>query len=403
VHTVEHVLAAIAGLQVDNVLIELDNIEPPIGDGSAKPFVDMLLDAGLEDQEAPKDYLIIDQVIHYQDPQRGVEIVALPTDDFRLTVMIDYNNPALGSQHTGLFNLEKEFVSEFSSARTFCFLHEVEILYDQGLIKGGNLDNAVCIVDRDLSDDELRKLTHKLGLDHSVILGSSGVLNDKKLHYRNEPARHKLLDLIGDLALIGAPIKAQILAARPGHAANIEFARKVRKLYQQKKLVRKYQHEKKEGVIFDVNAIQRILPHRYPFLLIDKIIDFQMDERVVGVKNVTMNEPFFEGHFPGQPIMPGVLIVEALAQTGGVLMLNGIENPGNKIVLFMAINNVKFRKPVVPGDQLILEVQVMTRRSKVMQIRGQAFVDGNVVAEGEFTAAVVDREEGKTITSGTSK
>ncbi len=402
-HTVEHVLAAIAGLQVDNVLIELDNIEPPIGDGSAKPFVDMLLDSGLVDQEAPKDYLIIDQVIHYQDPQRGVEIVALPTDDFRLTVMIDYNNPALGSQHTGLFNLEKEFVSEFSSARTFCFLHEVEILYDQGLIKGGNLDNAVCIVDRDLSDDELRKLTHKLGLEHSVILGSSGVLNDKKLHYRNEPARHKLLDMIGDLALIGAPIKAQILAARPGHAANIEFARKVRKLYQQKKLVRKYQHEKKEGVIFDVNAIQRILPHRYPFLLIDKIIDFQLDERVVGVKNVTMNEPFFQGHFPGQPIMPGVLIVEALAQTGGVLMLNGIENPGNKLVFFMAINNVKFRKPVVPGDQLILEVQVMNRRSKVIQIRGQAFVDGNVVAEGEFTAAVVDREDGKTKALGISK
>jgi UDP-3-O-[3-hydroxymyristoyl] N-acetylglucosamine deacetylase / 3-hydroxyacyl-[acyl-carrier-protein] dehydratase len=403
VHTVEHVLAAIAGLQVDNVLIELDNIEPPIGDGSSKPFVDMLLDAGLEDQEAPKDYLIIDQVIHYQDPQRGVEIVALPTDDFRLTVMIDYNNPALGSQHTGLFNLEKEFVSEFSSARTFCFLHEVEILYDQGLIKGGNLDNAICIVDRDLSDDDLRKLMHKLGLDHSVILGSSGVLNDKKLHYRNEPARHKLLDLIGDLALIGAPIKAQILAARPGHAANIEFVRKVRKLYQQNKLVRKYQHEKKEGVIFDINAIQRILPHRYPFLLIDKIIDFQMDERVVGVKNVTVNEPFFEGHFPGQPIMPGVLIIEALAQTGGVLMLNGIENPGNKLVFFMAINNVKFRKPVVPGDQLILEVQVMSRRSKVIQIRGQAFVDGNVVAEGEFTATVVDREDGKTKASGTSK
>ncbi len=224
VHTVEHVLAAIAGLQVDNVLIELNNIEPPIGDGSSKPFVDMLLEAGLEDQEAPKDYLIIDQVIHYQDPQRGVEIVALPTDDFRLTVMIDYNNPALGSQHTGLFNLEKEFVSEFSSARTFCFLHEVEMLHDQGLIKGGNLENAICIVDRDLSEDELRKLTRKLGLDQSVILGSSGVVNDKKLHYRNEPARHKLLDLIGDLALIGAPIKAQILAARPGHAANIEFA-----------------------------------------------------------------------------------------------------------------------------------------------------------------------------------
>jgi UDP-3-O-[3-hydroxymyristoyl] N-acetylglucosamine deacetylase/3-hydroxyacyl-[acyl-carrier-protein] dehydratase len=236
---------------------------------------------------------------------------------------------------------------------------------------------------------------HKLGLDHSVILGSSGVLNDKKLHYRNEPARHKLLDMIGDLALIGAPIKAQILAARPGHAANIEFARKVRKLYQQNKLVRKYQHEKKEGVIFDVNAIQRILPHRYPFLLVDKIIDFQMDEHVVGVKNVTMDEQFFQGHFPGKPIMPGVLIIEALAQTGGVLMLNGTENPDNKLVLFMAINNVKFRKPVVPGDQLILDVRMVSRRSKVIQIRGQAFVDGNVVAEGDFTAALVDREEAK--------
>jgi UDP-3-O-[3-hydroxymyristoyl] N-acetylglucosamine deacetylase/3-hydroxyacyl-[acyl-carrier-protein] dehydratase len=375
--------------------VELNNIEPPIGDGSSKPFVDMLLEAGLEDQEAPKDYLIIDQVIHYQDPNRGVEIVALPTDDFRVTVMIDYNNPALGSQHTGLFNLEKEFVSEFSSARTFCFLHEIEMLRDEGLIKGGNLNNAIVIVDRDLSDEDLRKLMKKLGIDQSVILGSTGVLNDQRLHYRNEPARHKLLDMIGDLALIGAPLKAQILAARPGHAANIEFVRRVRKLYQQKKIVRKYQHEKKEGVVFDINAIQRILPHRYPFLLVDKIIEFQIDERVVGVKNVTFNEPFFNGHFPDHPIMPGVLIIEAMAQAGGVLLLNGLENPGNKLVFFMTINNVKFRKPVVPGDQLILDVQMMSRRSKVIQIRGQAFVDGNVVAEGDFTAAIIDREDGK--------
>lgn len=395
VHTVEHVLAAIAGLQVDNILVELDNVEPPIGDGSSKPFVDMILSVGLEDQEAPKDYLIIDQVVHYQDPTRGVEIVALPTDDFRVTVMIDYNNPALGSQHTGLFNLEKEFVSEFSSARTFCFLHEVEMLRDQGLIMGGNLDNAIVIVDRELSDEDLRKLSKKLGIDQSVILGSNGVLNNKNLHYRNEPARHKLLDMIGDLALIGAPLKAQILAARPGHAANIEFARKVRKLYQQKKLVRKYQHEKKEGVVFDVNAIQRILPHRFPFLLVDKIIEFQMDERVVAVKNVTMNEQFFLGHFPGHPIMPGVLIIEAIAQAGGVLLLNGLDNPGNKLVYFMGMNNVKFRKPVVPGDQLILDVQMISRRSKVVQMRGQALVEGSVVAEGEFTAAIIDREDGK--------
>ncbi|MBI3586643.1 MAG: bifunctional UDP-3-O-[3-hydroxymyristoyl] N-acetylglucosamine deacetylase/3-hydroxyacyl-ACP dehydratase [Ignavibacteriales bacterium] len=395
VHTVEHVLAAIVGLQIDNIIIDLDNIEPPIADGSAKPFVDMLLDAGIQEQEAPKDYLIIDQTIRYQNEEKGVDIVALPTDDFRLTVMVDYHNPALGSQHTGLFSLEKEFVTEFASARTFCFLHEVEVLYDQGLIKGGNIDNAIVIVDRDLSDEELRKLTKKLGISHSVILGNSGVLNDRKLHYRNEPARHKLVDLMGDLALIGAPLKAQILAARPGHASNIEFARKVRKLYQQKKLVKKYQHEKKEGVIFDINAIHRILPHRYPFLLVDKIIDFQLDERVVGVKNVTLNEPFFAGHFPGQPIMPGVMIIEALAQAGGILMLNGLDNPGNKLVYFMSINNVKFRRPVVPGDQLILDVEMVSRRSKFIQIRGKAYVDGNLVAEGEFSAAIVDRENGQ--------
>jgi UDP-3-O-[3-hydroxymyristoyl] N-acetylglucosamine deacetylase/3-hydroxyacyl-[acyl-carrier-protein] dehydratase len=391
VHTVEHVLAAIVGVQVDNIIIELDNIEPPIGDGSSKPFVDMILEAGIEAQEAPKDYLIIDQTIQYVNEELGVQIVALPTDDFRVTVMIDYNNPALGSQHTGMFSMEKEFVTEFAPARTFCFLHEVEMLFDAGLIKGGNLDNAIVIVDRELSADELRKITKKIGIDHSVILGDNGVLNNNKLHYRNEPARHKLVDLMGDLALIGVPLKAQILAARPGHASNVEFARRVRKLYEQRKLVRKYQHEKKEGVVFDVNAIQKILPHRYPFLLVDKIIDFKMDERVVGVKNVTMNELFFQGHFPGQPIMPGVLIIEALAQTGGIMLLNGIENPGEKIVLFMAINNVKFRKPVVPGDQLILDVSMVSRRSKVITIRGSAYVSGNLVAEGDFTAMVVDR------------
>jgi UDP-3-O-[3-hydroxymyristoyl] N-acetylglucosamine deacetylase / 3-hydroxyacyl-[acyl-carrier-protein] dehydratase len=399
VHTVEHVMAALVGLEVDNCIIELDANEPPIGDGSAKPYVDVLLKAGFEKQNAPKDYLIIDQTVTYHNEEKGVDIVALPLDDYRITVMVDYNNPALGSQHTGLFNLEKEFVSEFAPTRTFCFLHEVEMLHSAGLIKGGNLDNAIVIVDRDLSDDEIRRIANKLGINQAVILGTHGTLNDRPLRFKNEPARHKLLDLMGDLALIGVPLKAQILAARPGHASNIEFARLIRKLYQQKKLIRKFQHERKEGVVFDVNAIQKILPHRYPFLLVDKITDFKIDESVVGVKNVTVNEPFFEGHFPGQPVMPGVLIIEAMAQTGGILLLNGVENPGDKLVFFMSINNAKFRRPVVPGDQLVFELKMVTRKSRICTMSGRAYVDGTLVAEADLMASIIDRNDAKKTTS----
>ncbi len=392
VHTVEHVMAALTGLQIDNVLIELDANEPPVGDGSAKPYVDCLLKAGFEKQEAPKDYLIIDQTVQYHDDKKKVDIVALPTDDFRITVLVDYNNPALGSQHTGLFNLETEFINDFAPCRTFCFLHEVEALHSAGLIRGGNLDNAIVIVDRELSQDEIRRITDKLGISASIILGANGgVVNNRQLHFPNEPARHKLLDLIGDLALIGVPLKAQILAARPGHASNIEFARKIRRLYEQKKLVRKYQHERKEGVVFDITAIQRILPHRYPFLLVDKIIDFKMDESIVGVKTVTVNEPFFEGHFPGQPVMPGVLILEAMAQTGGILLLNGIENPEGKLVYFMSIDKAKFRRPVTPGDQLVFELKMTTKKSKICVMAGKAYVEGNLVAEAEMMASIVER------------
>jgi UDP-3-O-[3-hydroxymyristoyl] N-acetylglucosamine deacetylase/3-hydroxyacyl-[acyl-carrier-protein] dehydratase len=391
VHTVEHVLAALVGLQIDNILIELDAPEPPVCDGSAQAYVEALLKAGFEKQAEPKDYLIIDQTVHYHNEEKGVDIVALPTDDYRITVMVDYNNPALGSQHSGLFDLEKEFVTEFAPCRTFCFLHEVEMLHSQGLIKGGNLDNAIVIVDRELNDDEIRRITTKLGIKDSVILGANGVINNRALHFKNEPARHKLLDVMGDLALIGVPLKAQILAARPGHASNIEFARKIRKLYDQKKLIRKFQHERKQGVVFDINAIKKILPHRYPFLLIDRIVDFVIDERIVGVKNVTANEPFFEGHFPGQPVMPGVLILEAMAQTGGILLLNGVENPDNKLVYFVSIDKAKFRKPVTPGDQLVLELTLVSRKTRMCVMRGKAFVDGYLVAEAEMMASIVDR------------
>ncbi len=393
VHTVEHVLASIVGLQIDNIVIELDGIEPPIGDGSAKPYVDILLEAGFIQQEAPKDYLIIDETVMYHDESKQIDIVALPMDSYRISVMVDYQNPALGSQHTGLFDLEKEFVKEFSSARTFCFLSEVESLADQGLIKGGDVDNAVVIIDHKISDEELEKLRNKIGIKQKLTIGENNILNNKDLRYRNEPVRHKLLDLLGDLALIGAPLKAQILAARPGHRANVEFAKQVRKLYQQKKIVKKYQLVKTEGVVFDINAIQKILPHRYPFLLVDKIIHLELDKKVIGVKSVTMNEPFFPGHFPGQPIMPGVLIIEAMAQTGGIMLLNSIGEMENKLVYFMQINNAKFRKPVVPGDTLYLEIEMLNKKSKIFNMKGRAFVNETLVAEAEFMAGVVDKTE----------
>jgi len=392
VHTVEHVLAAIVGLQIDNITIEINGIEPPIGDGSAMPYVEKLLEAGFVTQNEPKDYLVIDETVQHHDEDSQIDIVALPLNNYRITIMVDYQNPALGSQHTGMFDLEKEFVKEFAPARTFCFLSEVEMLVDNGLIKGGNIDNAVVIVDRELDDDGLRKLKTKLNLKEDVSVTHEGFLTHNKLRFKNEPVRHKLLDMIGDLALIGVPIKAQILAARPGHKANVEFAKKIRSLYQQKKLVRKYQLVKKEGVVFDANAIQRILPHRYPFLLVDKIIDLELDKRVIGVKSVTVNEPFFQGHFPGQPIMPGVLIVEAIAQTSGILVLNSFIDPENHLVYFMSINNVKFRKPVVPGDQLVLEAEIVNKKTKYFSIKGAAYVDGTLVAEAEFIGAIMDKE-----------
>jgi UDP-3-O-[3-hydroxymyristoyl] N-acetylglucosamine deacetylase/3-hydroxyacyl-[acyl-carrier-protein] dehydratase len=389
VHTVEHVLAAIAGLQIDNIIIELEGIEPPVGDGSSLPFVNILLEAGFLQQDAPKDYLVIDETIQYHSDEGQIDIVALPLDGFRVTVMVDYQNPALGSQHSGMFDLEREFVSEFAPARTFSFLSEVEMLADSGLIKGGNLDNAVVIVDKSVSENEIKQLKKKLGADFEIFVGKTGYLNDKTLRFKNEPVRHKVLDMLGDLALIGAPIKAQILAARPGHKANVEFAKQIRKLYQQKKLVKKFQFVKKEGVVFDTEAVMRILPHRFPFLMVDKIIHLELDKKIVGVKSVSMNEPFFSGHFPGHPVFPGVLILETMAQTGCILLVNS--SPG-KLAYFMQINNAKFRKTVLPGDQMVIEAEMVSKKSKVASFAAKVYVDNYLVAEADFMAAIIDRD-----------
>jgi len=393
VHTTEHVLAALYGLQIDNCRIEMSGPEPPVMDGSSLQFAEALLGAGLEEQEEPKNYLVIDETIEYHDAENGVDIVALPLDGFRATVMVDYKNPALGSQHSGLFDLDQEFLKDFAPCRTFCFLSEVEALANIGIIKGGDVDNAVVIVDKDMNDTELETLAGKIGIDSSQLkLGENGILNNRELRFENEPARHKLLDLLGDMALLGMPLKAQVLAARPGHASNVEFVKQLKKYADRNKLARQYQHEKKAGVIFDINAIQNILPHRYPFLLIDKIVEFKLDEKIVSIKNVTMNEEFFQGHFPGNPIMPGVLIIEAMAQTGGIMMLNGNDNINDMQVYFMGIDKARFRKPVVPGDTLVIEAVMKSRRRSVCQFDGKAYVRGELVCEASLMATVVEKQ-----------
>lgn len=392
VHTVEHVLAALAGLQIDNCRIELSGNEPPVGDGSAMPYVEVLLNAGFTEQETDRDYFIVEETIRYANEEKGVEIVALPLDDYRITVMIDYFNPALGSQHTGLFGLEKEFVSEFASARTFCFLTEVEMLREKGLIAGGTLNSALVIVDKEVESTELERLRDLFGFDETPVIGNSGILNDVKLRFKNEPARHKLLDMIGDLALIGVPIKAQVLAARPGHASNFEFAKKIRAQYKKSLPLKKYRNRSNNDVVFDIYDLLKIMPHRYPFLMIDRIIEYDHDEqKVIGIKNVTVNEPFFTGHFPEKPIMPGVMILEALAQTGCLIVLTAVEDVSKVLVYFQSINNARFRKPVIPGDQLVMELKLTAKKMNIFVFHGTAYVNGQVVAEADLQAALVNK------------
>jgi UDP-3-O-[3-hydroxymyristoyl] N-acetylglucosamine deacetylase/3-hydroxyacyl-[acyl-carrier-protein] dehydratase len=394
VNTVEHTMAALVGTEVDNVLIQLNGPEPPIMDGSSMPFVEALERVGFEEQNALRNFFEVTEAISYKDESRNVEIAALPLDDYRLTVMVDYNSPVLGSQHASLTDI-RDFGKEIASCRTFCFLHELEMLYKQGLIQGGDLNNAIVVVDRVVDDSELQYLAKLFNKDH-VEVKNEGILNNVELRYKNEPARHKLLDLVGDLALAGRPIKGQILAARPGHAANVAFAKKLKKVMkeQERKALPKGipMYDPSVQPLLDVVQIYKMLPHRYPFCLIDKI--FHLDEKsVAGIKNVTINEPFFAGHFPGNPVMPGVLQIEAMAQTGGILVLSTVPDPENHWTYFLSIENCRFKKMVLPGDTVVFSCELLAPIKRgIAKMHGRAYVAGNLVCEAVMSAYIVRKE-----------
>ncbi|MFM2208305.1 MAG: hypothetical protein RL213_2280 [Bacteroidota bacterium] len=393
VSTVEHVLAALVGMEIDNVLMEIDGPEMPIMDGSSRPFVDLLEKAGIEEQNAERKYIVLNENLTYEDTTRRSEMLAVPSEDYRITVMVDYNSDLLGTQHATLYNVG-EFRTEIADSRTFVFLHELEMLLQHNLIKGGDINNAIVVVDKPIAQDQLDRLAKVFHKEN--VKAERGFLNHVKLRYINEPARHKLLDIVGDLALVGAPIKGHILAARPGHVANVAFARQIREMVKKEKLkVKVPNYDPKAKPLYDINGIMKILPHRPPFLFIDKIIELS-DRHVVGVKNVTMNEFFFPGHFPGAPVMPGVIQVEAMAQVGGILVLNTVPDPENYLTYFLKIDNTKFRDMVVPGDTIIfsLELAAPIRRGLCHMV-GKAYVGDRVVMESEMMAQIVRRDKNK--------
>jgi UDP-3-O-[3-hydroxymyristoyl] N-acetylglucosamine deacetylase/3-hydroxyacyl-[acyl-carrier-protein] dehydratase len=388
INTVEHVMASLVGLEIDNVLIQLDGPEPPIMDGSSIKFVEALKDAEPVEQEAHRKFFEVTEEVRFKDPDKDIELAALPLNDYRMAVMVDYNSKFLSSQHANLSHVS-QFERGFAMCRTFCFVHELEVLYKEGLIKGGDLSNAIVIADRDYSEAELAHLSDVLRKPKVSISKEIGILNNTSLHFPNEMARHKLLDLMGDLALVGRPIKAQILASRPGHASNIELAKKIKKLMLETEKNNVPMYDPKQPPICSHERIYELLPHRYPFQMIDKII-YLDDNSVVGVKNVTMNEYYFMGHFPNNPVMPGVMQIEAMAQTGGILVLSSVPDPENYWPYLVGIENCRFRKSVIPGDTVIFKCELLAPiRRGIAKMIGKAYVSGQVVCEAEMTASLV--------------
>jgi UDP-3-O-[3-hydroxymyristoyl] N-acetylglucosamine deacetylase/3-hydroxyacyl-[acyl-carrier-protein] dehydratase len=391
ISTVEHILAALVGLGVDNVLIQVNGPEVPIIDGSSAPFIEKIEKAGVLEQDAAKAWYSIDENIFHYDDEKRVEMVALPALDYQITTLIDFNSPVLGTQHAALKTI-KDFKTEIAPCRTFCFLHELEALLKNDLIKGGDINNAIVVVDKPVSKEEIARLA-KVFKKENIEVKSEGYLNNLELRFPNEPARHKLLDVVGDLALIGYPIKARIIANRPGHSSNVEFAKKI------KQYIKKNKHVKDVPVydpalpaVFNLEQIEKTLPHRHPFLFVDKIIELT-DTVIVGVKNVTFNEWFFPGHFPGNPVMPGVLQIEALAQTGGILCINAMPK-GEYDTYFLKIDNCKFKQMVRPGDTMLLKMELTAPiRRGICEMRGTVYVNGKVTTEADLVAQVVKRAD----------
>jgi len=395
IHTTEHVLAALVGLEIDNVLMEMDGPEMPIMDGSSMPFVKILESVGAVDQDADRIYFELTENLTYEDPIKKVEMLAVPQDAYRATVMVDYNSEVLGTQHASMYHVG-EFKTEIAPCRTFVFLHELEALLAHDLIKGGDLNNAIVLVDKEVSKEQIARL-QKVFHREDVEIKGKGVLNNTTLHFFNEPARHKLLDIVGDLALVGVPLKMHILAARPGHAGNVAFAKKIKELIKSKKKEKYFDLSKKP--LYDINDITQMLPHRYPFLMIDKVMEMDASS-IVGVKNVTLNEPFFQGHFPDNPVFPGVMQIEAMAQVGGIFALSQVPDPEYYSTYFMKIDGVKFKQKVIPGDTVVFQLTLESPiRRGLVNMRGIGYVNGKEVCEATMLAQVIKDKQPKEATA----